>query len=189
MLNPCSDTDSAAVKDATVLFRDMAGDAATNAAQRVRPDQEDLAQIDHPAQDNVWHDTPDLSKDGMKGKFQDYYKGNPKEDVKAAAAEGTSGAHPSGSSDPRDLASLAAQDRYQTGGPSSGIDAVGGAVAAKDALKRNVNENVDDETQDKARRKRDEYRQRTKDYFSRKMPQERREQTIWRLKVCFSQSQ
>ncbi|KAK4152081.1 hypothetical protein C8A00DRAFT_35257 [Chaetomidium leptoderma] len=168
------------LKDATILFRDMAGDAATNAAARVRPSQEDLYQMDHPAQDNTWHDAPDMSKDGMKGKLNQYYKGNPKEDVRAAAAEGTSGAHPTGSSDPRDLASTAVHDR-QTGA-SSGINATGGAVAAKDALKRNVDENVDDETKEKARARREEYRERTKNYFSRKMPQERRDQTIWRLK-------
>jgi hypothetical protein len=160
----------------------MAGDAATNAAARVRPSQEDIAQIDHPAQDNTWHDAPDMSKDSMKGKLQDYYKGNPKEDARAAASEGASAAHPSGSSDPRDLAATAAHDG-QTGA-SSGVNATGGASAAKDALKRNVNENVDDETKEKARARRDEYRERTKNYFSRKVPQERREQTIWRLKVC-----
>ncbi|AEO69099.1 uncharacterized protein THITE_2053088 [Thermothielavioides terrestris NRRL 8126] len=170
------------LQDATILLRDMASDAATNAAARVRPSQEDLAQIDAPAQDNVWHDTPDLSKEGLKGKLQEYYKGNPKEDAKAAAAEGTSAAHPAGSSEPQDVAALAAQDRAQRDGPSSGVNASGGAAAAKDALKSNVNENLDDETKEKAKSKRDEYRKRVKDYFSRKMPQERRDQTIWRLK-------
>jgi len=125
-----------------------------------------------------------MSKGAMKDKFHDYYKGNPKEDVKAATSEGTSQAHPNGSSDPRDLAATAARDR-QTGA-SSGVNAVGGAVAAKDALKRNVHENIDDETKDKARARKDEYRERTKNYFSRKVPQERRDQTIWRLKVSQS---
>ncbi|KAL2127165.1 hypothetical protein VTI74DRAFT_11217 [Chaetomium olivicolor] len=169
------------LKDATTLLRDMAGDAASKTADRVRPNQEDLAQIDAPAQDHTWHDAPDLSKEGMKDKFYQYYKSNPKEDAKAAAREGTSNAHPSGSSDPTDVAVTAARDR-QTGA-SSGVNAVGGAVATKDALKRNVDQNMDDEAQDKARARRDEYRERAKNYFSRKMPQERRDQTIWRLKV------
>jgi hypothetical protein len=160
----------------------MAGDAATNAAARVRPSQEDLAQLDHPAQDNTWHDAPDMSKDTVKGRLQNYYKGNPKEDVRAAAAEGTSSAHPSGSTDPKDLAATAAHDR-QTGA-SSGANVLGGAATAKDALKRNVNENVDEETKEKARARREEYRERTRNYFSRKVPQERRDQTVWRLKVC-----
>lgn len=168
------------LKDATILLRDMAGDAATNAAARVRPSQEDLAQLDHPAQDNTWHDAPDMSKDAVKGRLQNYYKGNPKEDVRAAAAEGTSSAHPSGSTDPKDLAATAAHDR-QTGA-ASGANVLGGAATAKDALKRNVNENVDEETKEKARARREEYRERTRNYFSRKVPQERRDQTVWRLK-------
>jgi DNA ligase-4 len=158
----------------------VAGDAATNAAARVRPSEEDLAQVDYPAQDNTWHKAPDMPKGSMKDKFHQYYKGSPKEDVKAAGAQGTSGAHPSGSTDPRDLASTVAHDR-QTGA-SSGINAVGGAATAKDALRRNVDAHVDDETKEKAKARRDEYRERTRNYFNSKMPQERREQTIWRLK-------
>ncbi len=116
----------------------------------------------------------------MKGTLQNYYKGDPKEDARAAAAEGTSTAHPTGSSNPRELASTAAQDRLR--GESSGVNAIGGAVAAADTLKHRVNENVDQETKDKARDKHNEYRERTREYFSRKMPQERRDQTVWRLK-------
>lgn len=124
-----------------------------------------------------------MSKDNMKSKLQDYYQGNPKEDTKAAVSQATAEAHPSGGTlDPKDVANTAAHDR-QTG-DSSGVNATGGAAAAKDTLKRTAEENVDEETKEKARAKRDEYRERARNYFSRKMPQERREQTIWRLKVC-----
>ncbi|KAK0722447.1 hypothetical protein B0T26DRAFT_674145 [Lasiosphaeria miniovina] len=170
------------LKDATILIRDMAGDAATNAAARVKPSNEDLSQIDKPAEDNTWHEAPDFqkSKETMKSKVQRVYKGNPKEDAKAIVNEGTSAAHPSGSSDPRDLASAAAQDRQI--GASSGVDTQGSAYAAADTAKRRVETNLDDETKEKARTKADEYRARTKAYFSKKMPQERRDQTVWRLK-------
>lgn len=159
----------------------MAGDAATNAAARVRPSQEELNQIDHPAEDNTWHDAPDFSKDNMKSKLQDYYKGNPKEDAKAAVGDGTSTAHPAGSSDPRDLAATTARERQTDG--TAGVNTIGGAVGAKDSLKQRVDDKVDDEKRDKARAKNDEYRERTRKYFSRKVPQERRDQTVWRLKV------
>ncbi|KAL2164305.1 hypothetical protein VTH06DRAFT_3521 [Thermothelomyces fergusii] len=175
------------LSDATILLRDIAGDAATNAAARVRPSQEDIEQIDRPAQDNTWHDAPDMSKDGVKSKLQKYYHGNPKEDARAVASEATSEAHPSGASDPRDLASTAAHDRQA--GASSGVNAAGGAEAAKDTLKRTVDENVDEETKEKARARRDEYRERARNYFSRKMPRERREQTIWRLKKMILECQ
>ncbi|KAK3357082.1 hypothetical protein B0T25DRAFT_589463 [Lasiosphaeria hispida] len=168
------------LKDATILFRDMAGDAATNAAARVKPSNEDLAQMDRPAEDNTWHDAPTVSKDTVKSKFHGIYKGDPKEDAKAAATEATSRAHPNGSSDPRDLANVAAHER-QTGA-SSGLDAQGGAYAAANTLQNKLDANIDEETKDKAKSKKEEYRARTKEYFSKKMPQERREQTVWRLK-------
>lgn len=162
----------------------MAGDAATNAAARVRPSHEELNQLDHPAEDNVWHDAPDFSKGTMKDKLGKHYKGNPKEDARVAAAEGTSTAHPTGSSNPRDLAATTAQDRMNGG--SSGVNAVGGAVNAAGTLRQRADENIDQETKDMARAKNEEYRARTRQYFSRKMPQERRDQTVWRLKVCQS---
>ena len=170
------------VKDAGLLFRDIAGDAATNAAARVKPSQEDLAQIDRPADDNTWHESPNLSKESLKNRFNEIYKGDPKEDAKAAASQATSAAHPTGSSDPRDLASTAARDRQQ--GTDSGIDAQKGISNAASTLQDRVDANLDDETKEKARAKRDEYRARAKQYFSQKVPQERRDQTVWRLKVC-----
>jgi DNA ligase-4 len=161
----------------------MAADAATNAAGKVRPDEESLAKIDHPAEDNTWHDAPDFSKDNLKKQAQGIYGGNPKDDVKHASNQATSTAHPSGSNDhPKDLANTAARDQ-QTGG-SSGVDARQGASAGANALKERVNANVDDDTKEDARRKADEYKARTREYFQRKVPQERREQIIWRLKVC-----
>lgn len=166
--------------DATVLLRDIAGDAATNAAAKVRPSQEDLQNLDAPAADNTWHEKPDLSKDKMKKQFQSVYKGDAKEDGKTVLSEGTSAAHPSGSSDPRDLANTAAQDR-QTG-TASGINAQAGVSAAVNTAQQKIDQNLDDETKEKTRTRADEYRARTKEYFSKKIPQERREQTVWRLK-------
>jgi len=149
-----------------ILLRDIAGDAATNAATKVRPSQEDLQNLDAPAADNTWHEKPDLSKDKLKGQFQNIYKGDAKEDGKAVLSEGTS----------------AAQDR-QTG-TASGVNAQAGASVAVNTLQQKVDQNVDEETKEKARTRADEYKTRTKEYFGKKVPQERREQTIWRLKVC-----
>jgi len=168
------------LKDCTILLRDMAGDAATNAAARVKPSQEDLAQIDHAAQDNTWHEAPDFSKDSFKSKAQGIYKGNPKEDGKAAITDGTAKAHPSGWSNPQDLASTAVHER-QTG-ISTGVNAQSGAYAAADTLQQKFDEHLDQETKEKAQAKKDEYRARAKEYFSKKVPQERRDQTVWRLK-------
>lgn len=59
------------VSDAVVLLRDIAGDAASNAASKLKPDEDTLAQIDQPAQDNVWHDKPNLSKEDIKKQLRE----------------------------------------------------------------------------------------------------------------------
>jgi len=121
------------LKDATILLRDVAGDAATNAATRVRPSQEDLAQIDRPASDNTWHESPDFAgtKDRLKNKVQGMYKGDPKEDAKAAANQATSTAQPDGPS-------------------TSGVDARGGANTGVNTLQQRLDANLDDEAKEKA---------------------------------------
>ncbi|KAF9877521.1 hypothetical protein CkaCkLH20_05221 [Colletotrichum karsti] len=168
------------LKDASVLLRDMAGDAATEAAQRVRPSGEALDQMDRPAEDNTWHDAPDFSKENLKKQAQNVYKGSPADDAREVLNAGTQGAHPQGQQAPQDLAATAARDQAQ--GTNSGVNAQNGINAARDVLEKKYNENVDDETREKARQRNEEYRRRTKEYFNKKMPQERKEQTIWRLK-------
>ena len=110
------------MNDAIVLLRDMAGDTATNAAKRVKPSEEQLSQIDRPADDNTWHDVPDLSKDSIKNQL-----------------------------------------RNQTGFRSQ---------------QQRADEDIPDEAKDRTK----EYYGKTKDYLSSKITQERRDQTIWRLK-------
>lgn len=159
----------------------MAADAASKAASKARPDEEALRDIDRPAEDNTWHDAPDLSKDNLKKQAKNLYGGDVKEDVNHAANQATSTAHPSGSSDPKDVANAAARDQQQGG--TSGVDARGGVSAGANALKQRVDANLDDDTKEDARRKKEEYKARTKEYFQRKVPEERRDQIIWRLKV------
>lgn len=42
------------------LLREIASDAASMAASRVGPSEEQRSQIDKPAEDNVWHEKPDF---------------------------------------------------------------------------------------------------------------------------------
>ena len=58
------------MNDAVILIRDIAGDAAQKAANQVNPSDDQLAQIDQAAEDNTWHEAPDLSKDNLKSQFQ-----------------------------------------------------------------------------------------------------------------------
>jgi hypothetical protein len=54
-----------------IIARDIAGDASQKAADSVRPAEHELSQVDQPAEDNVWHEKPDLSgqKEQLKSRF------------------------------------------------------------------------------------------------------------------------
>jgi len=159
------------VSDATILLRDIAGDAATKAADRVNPDEEQLRQIDRPADDNTWHDVPDMSKGNLQAQLKNKSPWS-KKDAENVAGDVTQAAHPDGSRDPTDVAGLAAREG-QTGG-QTGLN----AQAAVGETKQKISENVPEEDKDRARQQRD----RLNNYLKGKMPRERREQTIWRLK-------
>ena len=146
------------VSDASILLRDIAGDAATKTAGKVKPSDDQLAQIDNAAEDNTWHDAPDLSKENMRNQFD---AKNPikKKDADDAAQAAT------GTNDPNAAATTAKQGQS---------DPKAGAKAAKE----NISGRIKDEDKERMR----EYRARTQDYFKGKFPQERKDQTILRLK-------
>lgn len=135
-----------------------------------------MERLDEPAPDNTWHDAPDLSKDNLKSQFQSKVPVG-KGDVKQAAGDVTQAANPDGSRDPRDAAQQAQQDAQQ-GNKSTNLDLNNAAQTAQAKAKKAVDENVDEDQKQKAR----EYRERTNNYFKNKVPKERREQTIYRLK-------
>ncbi|KAI0594858.1 hypothetical protein F4775DRAFT_572240 [Biscogniauxia sp. FL1348] len=146
------------LKDASILLRDMAGDAASNAATKVKPSGDALAQIDRPAEDNTWHEAPDLSKGNVKAQLHSVYKRSPAEDAEAAVTSGAETAR-----QPSSTATDAAQVTKSE---------------ASDRLKTNVSP----ETQEALKKSAAEYRARAREYLSKKVPQDRRDQTVWRLK-------
>jgi hypothetical protein len=163
------------VNDATLLVRDIAGDAASKAATKVKPSDEQLSQIDQPADDNTWHDAPDMSGANLKSQIKSTYSKNKPasgDDLHDAAAAASSSAHPAGSSDPADTSALVNQQG------TSAVDAQAGAQAGAATLRQRASENVPEETKEQARVRREQAR----NYLSKKMPQERRDQTIWRLR-------
>ncbi|KAF4468260.1 hypothetical protein FALBO_4879 [Fusarium albosuccineum] len=168
------------LQDSTVLLRDMAGDAATNAAARVRPSDEQLRQIDEPAQDNVWHEAPDFSKDNFKKQAKGFYSGNPKEDAKDTAAAGINAAVPNnGSAAPQQ----GVRDTAQNTDPQAGTS------VAKQVAEAKLDSKVDPETKETILQRNEEYRRRAREYFGKKMPQDRKDQTIWRLKKMILECQ
>ncbi|KAI9768228.1 MAG: hypothetical protein M1840_005058 [Geoglossum simile] len=167
------------LSDATVLLRDVAGDAAANAATRVKPSESELSQIDHPADDNTWHDAPVLSKESIRNQLKNQYsrqKPPPGQDVQETAADTTRATHPIASHDPESTASNSA--RNQREGTTSSVDALAGAQAGVQGVRQRAGENIPDEAKDRAKN----YHGRAMDYLGSKIPQERRDRTIWRLK-------
>ncbi|KAI4173919.1 MAG: hypothetical protein LQ343_002687 [Gyalolechia ehrenbergii] len=146
------------LSDATVLLRDIAGDAAQNAANRVNPSQEQLSQIDQAADDNTWHDVPDLSRDNLRNQAKGTFNKNKpvsQQDVKNTA--------------------LNSADQNQT---RDGVDPNQAASTGVNQLRDQASANVPDETKDRAK----EYRERGMNYAKEKFPKERRDQSIFRLK-------
>ncbi|RFU78055.1 hypothetical protein TARUN_4168 [Trichoderma arundinaceum] len=220
------------LKDASILVRDMIGDGATNAANLVRPSDEQLRQMDEPAPDNTWHDKPDLSKENLKNQARDIYKGDPKKDAKdvVSAATGDSAAPQAGTTSQLGTTSQFERDAQggfapQTGlapqlgavpqgglapqaealhqgglapqlgavppqgapprgavTDASGVNQTGGIDAAQAVVNQKLDQNLDDETQEKARTRNEEYRRKAREYLKKKMPQERRDQVVFRLK-------
>ncbi|KAL5340832.1 hypothetical protein BJX70DRAFT_95678 [Aspergillus crustosus] len=148
------------LNDALTIARDIAGDASQKAANKVRPSEDELAQIDQPAEDNVWHEKPDVSgyRDQVKSRFNKNRVQQEASDVANTGAQAaTGGQQPTDTSD---------------------VDAYSGANAALDHAKAKIPEDQKQEAKGRTQ----EYRNRTKEYLSNKIPQERRDQTIWRLK-------
>ncbi|KAI0020884.1 hypothetical protein F4780DRAFT_740312 [Xylariomycetidae sp. FL0641] len=156
------------IKDASTLLRDMAGDAATTAATKVKPSEEQLRQIDQPAEDNTWHDAPDFSKDNLKNQLHSVYKSDPAQDAKSAAQR-------------------AADEAQQSNDPRAG--AATGAQAATEVARDQLQANVPEETRQSAKETAQQYRARVKQYLQKKVPQNRREQTVWRLKKMILECQ
>lgn len=154
------------LSDASILARDIAGDAAQKAANQVNPSDAQLSQIDQPAEDNTWHDVPDFSRENIKTQARSAFDKNTpvnKEEAQSAAQHGldTAQAHP-------------AQDN-RGAGPAGLSQAVGD-------LKAQAQANIPEEDQENAKKAKKVTVQKSKNYLSKKMPEDRREQTIWRLK-------
>jgi hypothetical protein len=161
----------------------MAGDAAQKAANKVNPSDEAFAQIDKPAEDNTWHDAPDVSVSGLKNQMKATFNKNTPlntQDLRVAAGDATETTHPDGSRDPADVARQSAQGQYHS--TDTGVDAVSGVQSGVSALKDRASNNIDDDTKERIKDTKNTTQERTKNYLKQKMPEERRDQTIWRLK-------
>ena len=148
--------------DAQILLRDIVGDAAQKVAQRVNPSEEQLTQIDRPAQDNVWHDAPDFSKGNLKQQLRQniaYNKPLHSADLKDAAGTATQAAVPEDTRSSHD--DIIQEQRYGTDG---GVDPRSGLQVGATHLRDRARENIPEEHQNRAKR----LGHSTRDYLSDK---------------------
>lgn len=138
-----------------ILLRDIAGDGAAKAAHVVNPDEEALQQIDKPAEDNTWHEAPDLSASKLKDQLK----------------ETANKVKPVGRGDLKEAAQAA---------QNGNVD--GAAQGLQNKANANTDTDAANEAKDNAQEKARELKEKTQNYLKEKMPKERREQTIWRLK-------
>lgn len=162
------------------MLRDVAGDAATKSASKIAPSEDRLRQIDDPAPDHQWHEAPNFNRDQLKQQLRD--KANKKspvdqDDFRDVAGHATQSADPNGNRDPRQTAERVADER-QNGHSNGGVNLQKGLSEGANDLTQRTKENIPEDQKQRAR----ETRERTRNYLGSKMPQERREQTIWRLK-------
>lgn len=142
----------------------MAGDAAEKAAGRINPSQDQISQIDKPAEDNVWHDTP--SGSDIKTQIKSTFNKNA----------------PVSTSDVKDAAGNASD---VAGGSASNLDgqnAQNAANVAGNTLQSRASDNIPDETKEQAKNRKARAQEKTKEYLKSKFPQDRRDQLIFRLK-------
>lgn len=149
-------TDSfSAVSDATVLLRDIAGDAAEKSARKINPSQDALSQIDKPAEDNVWHDNPSGSaiKDQIKSTINRNKPAN-QSDLKDAASNASGAASSTGGN-------VDAQTAANTKA-NAAVNAAGSTIQAR------ASDNIPEDTKNEAKEKQARYRAETKDYLKSK---------------------
>ena len=154
------------LQDFSILARDMAGDAAQKAANQVNPSDDQLRQLDEPADDNTWHDVPDLSRENIRTQARSTFDKNKpfnQQEAQDAAQQGVNTAQQQPTQDNREAGRA-------------------GLSQAVDNLKAQAQSNIPDERQEDAKKAKNATVQHSKNYLNKKIPQERREQTIWRLK-------
>ena len=176
------------ISDAGLLARDMAADAGAKATGKIRPDKDRLEQIDEPAPDHRWHEAPPSlgeMKDTVKSKAkgardtaQDQADG-----VQRDAAQGATG-----QSDPKEAGRRAA-DEHANQTSRSDVYQKDGANAGISSAKDRVSNAIPDEHKEKAKQVKEDTKNQTKDYLKEKIPEERRDQAIERLKKMVAEIQ
>ncbi|KKF94975.1 putative protein C32A11.02c [Ceratocystis platani] len=161
------------LKDAGILFRDIASDAATTASRVFRPKAEDLAQIDEPAEDNVWYSEPDIS--GFRTRARNMIGQSRLEareltdNLERAAAE--------------NLSAPQSPQRRRLSGKEIKKKAI------KIATRKPTDKAIKRQDSRRTKSRKEQMRKDAKEYLQRKVPKSRQESIIFRLKKILQECQ
>ena len=186
------------IEDATLLARDMVADGASKATQKIRPEQDRLAKLDEPAEDHTWHEAPpsiseikstvqskiNIAKGATQG-----VQNQAQQEARGVAQDASHST--TGQSDPQEAGRRVA-DEHVNQGSRGDVDqptlANAGMQSARDRASGIVDQ-IPGEHKEKANQVADQggdvaksTKAQVKDYLMKKVPQERRDQTIYRLK-------
>ncbi|KAL1897255.1 hypothetical protein Cpir12675_002438 [Ceratocystis pirilliformis] len=160
------------LKDAGILFRDIASDAATTASRLFRPKAEDLAQIDEPAEDNVWYSEPDIS--GFRTRARNMIGQGRLEACDLTDSLERAGENFSVPQSPR---------RRRLGGKEIKKKAI------KIATRKPTDKAIKRQDSRKTKSRKEQMRKDAKEYLQRKVPKSRQESIIFRLKKILQECQ
>ncbi|KAG0129171.1 hypothetical protein HOY82DRAFT_611140 [Tuber indicum] len=165
------------LNDAVVLLRDIAGDAATKTASRISPTEDQLRQMDNPAPDHQWVDAPNLSRENFRSQVRSQFNQNKPVPRGEAIGSATQATDPHGSRDTRDATTRTTHDERKNR-DAGGLDASSGIRGGAEEVRQRAQDNVPEGQKQRV----PEHMERASNYMQNKMPQERREQVIFRLK-------
>ena len=186
------------LEDATLLARDIIADGASKATQNIRPEEVRLAKIDEPAESHTWHEAPpsiaemrrtvQSKVENAKGTAQSAQNQH-QQKVQGVVQDASLGA--TGQTDPQEAGSRTADEHVNQSSRRDSDQRAGakaGMQSAKDRVSGMENQ-IPDEQKEKANQVGEQAgdianstKAQVKDYLKEKFPQERRDQTIYRLK-------
>lgn len=168
------------LSDSQYILRDVLADGAANAANLARPDEEKLAQVDHPAPADVFHDA-----EGTKGPNDSIANPSEAEQIKNAANSAQDKATEIGNVAANHVDKSANQLSAQADAGANKDEVASQAASQAKSLKNKIGNLIPEQHKEKV----DEHVAKTKDYFKQKFPEERRNQFIYRLKKMIAEIQ
>lgn len=168
------------LEDLLLLVRDMAAEGASKVTSKLRPDQHRFDKIDEPAPDHTWHEKPP-----SLGKMKDILR--PKAQEARNQTQTLFGQAQQEAQDVEKVSPSVYDQSDPQGADRGDIDSA--TNVELQTAEQHLSGHIPDEHKDQARHVIESTKNQAKDYLKEKIPQERRENTIVRLKMMVAEIQ